>query len=47
MLGCIDLYPLTRPNLLSVTVALAARQPSDPADLSPTDAHGDGYTWVG
>ena len=26
---------------------MAARQPSDPADLSPTDAHGDGYTWVG
>ena len=26
---------------------MAARQPSDPADLSPTDGHGDGYTWVG
>ena len=26
---------------------MAARQSSDPADLSPTDGHGDSYTWVG
>ena len=26
---------------------VAARQPSDPTDLSPAGAHGDRYTWVG